>query len=205
MLKIGLTGGIGSGKSTVAAIFETQGIPVIDTDNISHNLVLPGKPCLEKIIGYFGNNILQADGSLDRAKLRNEVFNNPDSKKQLEKIMHPIVIKEMQDQARAVIAPYCILAIPLLIETQLQHSVDRILVVDLSEELQLKRVQERSKLSPNEIKAIMKTQSSREERRIHAHDIIDNSGDISRLKPQVLKLHNLYIRRSHNDLKFQKF
>ncbi|VAW83483.1 Dephospho-CoA kinase [hydrothermal vent metagenome] len=201
MLKIGLTGGIGSGKSTVAEIFEAQGIPVIDTDKISHNLVLSGKPCLEKIIGCFGNHILQADGSLDRAKLRNEVFNNPESKKQLEAIMHPVVINEMQDQAHAVIAPYCILAIPLLIETQLQHSVDRILVVDLPEEFQLKRVQERSKLSLDEIKAIMNTQSSREERRTHAHDIIDNSGDISLLKPQVMKLHNIYIHSVHNGFK----
>ncbi len=192
MLKIGLTGGIGSGKSTVTAIFETQGISVIDADKISHNLVLPGQPCLEKIIRCFGSNLLQADGSLDRTKLRNEVFNNPDSKKQLEAIMHPVVIKTMEDQARAVIAPYCILAIPLLIETQLQHSVDRILVVDLPEDLQLKRVQERSKLSLNEIKAIMNTQTSREIRRTYAHDIIDNSGNLSLLKQQVQKLHTFY-------------
>ncbi len=196
MLKIGLTGGIGSGKSTVALIFEKEGIPVIDADRISHNLVLPGKPCLKKIIHCFGQSILHTDGSLDRTKLRKQVFNHPDLRKQLEAIMHPTITAAIQTQANAVIAPYCILAIPLLIETQLQHIVDRILVIDLSEKRQLERVKKRSILPSDEVTAIMNAQVSRQERRLQAHDIIDNNGDIDLLKQEVMKLHALYLNLS---------
>ena len=196
MLKIGLTGGIGSGKSTISALFETEGIPVIDADRISHNLVLPGKSCFKKIISDFGSGMVQKDGSLDRAKLRKEVFANPNARTQLEAIMHPAVRAEMLTQANAVIAPYCILAIPLIIETQQQNIVDRILVVDVPEELQIERVKKRSKLPADEIEAIINAQVSRQERLQHAHDVIDNDGDITSLKQQVIKLHTLYLSLS---------
>ncbi len=201
MLKIGLTGGIGSGKSTVAGIFQQQGIPVIDADEIAHELVEPGKPVLEKLAAEFGPGILTHGGELDRQALRNLVFHDPRTKFRLEAIMHPAVFAEMKRQAEKIQAPYCIFAIPLLIETDSQALVDRILVVDCPERLQIERVKERDGLDESLIKRILATQATRQERIAQAHDLIVNTGDLSLLEKQVRDLHQNYLNlgRRRND------
>jgi len=201
MLKIGLTGGIGSGKSTVAGIFQQQGIPVIDADEIAHELVEPGKPVLEKLAAEFGPRILTHGGELDRKALRNLVFHDPRAKFRLEAIMHPAVFAEMKRQAEKIQAPYCIFAIPLLIETDSQALVDRVLVVDCPERLQIERVKERDGLDESLIKRILATQATRQERIAQAHDLIVNTGDLSLLEKQVRDLHQNYLNlsRRRND------
>ncbi len=201
MLKIGLTGGIGSGKSTVAGIFQQLGIPVIDADEIAHELVEPGKPVLEKLAAEFGPGILTHGGELDRKALRNLVFHDPRAKSKLEAIMHPAVFAEMKRQAEKIQAPYCIFAIPLLIETDSQALVDRILVVDCPERLQIERVKERDGLDESLIKRILATQATRQERIAQAHDLIVNTGDLSLLEKQVRDLHQNYLNlsRRRND------
>jgi len=191
-LKIGLTGGIGSGKSTVTELFQSLSVPVIDADIIAHQLVEPGQAAL-KIISQTFDDVLQADGSLNRAKLRSVVFADPDKKKQLEAILHPLVFQRMDEQARQLDAPYCILSIPLLLETHSNHRVDRILVIDCSTELQHQRVKQRDNLGTEQIEQIIASQISREQRLKQADDIIDNSKSVTELAEQVKNLHNLYL------------
>lgn len=193
MLKVALTGGIGCGKSTAANIFAQWGAPVIDADQISHALVEPGAPALLEITRQFGPGILDSHGALDRSKLRMLVFSRPDCKHQLEAILHPLVYAEMQHLLQTLHYPYVILCIPLLLETKMQHFVDRILVIDCPVEQQIKRVKLRNKLSEEAIKAIIATQVSREQRLSAADDIIDNSGDTTKLAEHIKKLHNLYL------------
>ena len=191
-LKIGLTGGIGSGKSTVTELFQSLSVPVIDADIIAHQLVEPGQAAL-KIISQTFDDILQADGSLNRTKLRSMVFADPDKKKQLEAILHPLVFQRMDEQARQLDAPYCILSIPLLLETHSNHRVDRILVIDCPTELQHQRVKQRDNLENEQIEQIIASQISREQRLKQADDIIDNSKSVTELAEQVKNLHNLYL------------
>jgi len=193
MLKVGLTGGIGCGKSTAADIFLHLGAPVIDADQISHALVEPGAPALLEISRQFGPGILDSHGALERNKLRTLVFSRPNCKQQLEAILHPLVYAEMQRLLQTLHDPYVILCIPLLLETKMQHFVDRILVIDCPFEQQIKRVKLRSNLSEEAIKAIIATQISREQRLSAADDIVDNSGDTTKLAEYIKKLHNLYL------------
>ncbi len=198
MLKVGLTGGIGCGKSTAANLFADLGAPVIDADRISHALVKPGAPALLQITRQFGPDILAADGALDRNKLRSLVFSRPDYKKQLEAILHPLVYAEMQRMLQTLHYPYVILCIPLLLETKMQHFVDRILVIDCSVEQQINRVKLRNRHSEDTIKAIIASQIPREQRLSAADDIIDNSGDTTKLAEHIKKLHNLYFSLGKN-------
>ncbi len=191
-LKIGLTGGIGSGKSTVTDLFQSLSVPVIDADIIAHQLVEPGQEAL-RIISQTFDDILQPDGSLNRAKLRSVVFADPDKKKQLEAILHPLVFQRMDEQAGQLDAPYCILSIPLLLETRSNHRVDRILVIDCPIELQHQRVKQRDNLDNEQIEQIIASQISREQRLKQADDIIDNSKSVTELAEQVKNLHNLYL------------
>lgn len=198
MLKVGLTGGIGCGKSTAADLFAELGAPVIDADLISHELVKPGAPALLEISRQFGPDILTADGALDRDKMRELVFSRPACKKQLEAILHPLVYTEMQRLMKILDYPYVILCIPLLLETNMQHFVDRILVIDCPVDEQIKRVKLRSRHSEETIKAIVASQVSREQRLSAADDIIDNSGDATKLAEHIKKLHNLYLSLGKN-------
>ena len=193
MFIVGLTGGIGCGKTTVGQLFVERGVIVIDADEIGKTLVQPGQPLLKKIADTFGPNILHEDGSLNRTALRECVFNDALKKNQLEAIMHPPILAEMQYQAKLAQSPYCIFSIPLLFETGQETLVTRILVVDIPVDIQYQRVMQRSGLSLQETRAIVNSQLPREQRLAHADDIIDNSGDFYQLEPQVDALHQCYL------------
>ncbi len=193
MLKVGLTGGIGCGKSSVSDLFHTLGIPVLDADTIAHQLTGPNQPALKDICQQFGLEALNTDGTLNRPFLRDRVFTNPIEKQKLEAILHPRVFAEIHRQTQLLSSAYCILSIPLLLETNMSHFVDRILVVDCPVEYQVSRVKQRSQLSEARIRTIIDSQVSREERNKRADDIIDNTGTHGKLAEQVKKLHNLYM------------
>lgn len=193
MLKVGLTGGIGCGKTTVSQFFAELHVPIVDADSISHQLVAPGQPALLSIRKAFGDTVLSPDGSLNRPQLREIVFSNPQKKQQLESILHPLVYKAIQNAIDQLDYPYSILSIPLLLETKMTHFVDRVLVVDCPIELQIARVKSRDGLSESRIQSIINSQVSREIRLSLADDVIDNSESGSKLAEQVKKLHNLYL------------
>ena len=193
MLKIGLTGGIGSGKSTVCALFKELGVNIIDADNIAKALVTPGMPALTQIIDQFGKEFLLADGALDREKLRTLIFSDKEKKQQLETILHPLVYTQIGIEIQHSISPYCIIAVPLLLETQKSQLVDRILVVDCTIEMQLQRVECRDKLTRAQILSIIDSQIPREKRLLQADDIIDNSVNTTQLAEQIKRLHNSYL------------
>jgi dephospho-CoA kinase len=198
-LVVGLTGGIGSGKSTVSAVFESLGIPVIDADHLAHQLVEPGQPALDEIRDTFGEACIMPGGHLDRAFIRQRVFSNSKEKHRLEEILHPRIRNSIQNWIATLNSPYCIVVIPLLLETGQTDLVDRILVVDTSKNEQLKRVAVRDRLTHNVILAIMDTQADRESRLAAADDIIENSSDTASLKSQVKALHSYYLEISHDD------
>ncbi len=197
MLKIGLTGGIGCGKSTVARIFEQLKIPVIDADEIAHQLVAIGQPALAQIQQDFGTVVFKPDGSLDRKKLSEIVFSDPEQKQKLESILHPLVYRSIQAKIKQLNTPYCIICIPLIFETNMTQLVDRILVVDCSFETQIERVQKRDNMTIERIQSIINSQVSRAFRKAHANDLIDNSETDDRLAEAVKKLHNLYLSLSN--------
>jgi len=196
MLRIGLTGGIGSGKSTVAALFAAKGVPVIDTDEIARDAVRIGTPAYAAIINAFGNAILDANGTIDRARLRDRVFGDARARRQLEAILHPRIRTEAETRLARLSAPYCILVVPLLIETDFHELVDRILVVDTDEASQIARTMARSGLAREAVAAILAAQIDRATRREWADDLIVNSGDVSALAPQVDALHERYLALS---------
>ncbi|MCK9395213.1 MAG: dephospho-CoA kinase [Methylobacter sp.] len=196
MLRVGLTGGIGCGKSTVAKIFANLNIPVLDADEIAHRLVETGRPALAQIRQEFGADILNPDGSLNRKNLRERVFSDFKQKQKLESILHPLIFKALQAELEQLIAPYCIVSVPLLFETGMTHLVDRILVIDCPVEIQIERVKTRDNLTVERIQSIIDSQVSRADRKAKADDLIDNSGADYRLAEQVKKLHNLYLSLS---------
>ena len=196
MLKVGLTGGIGCGKSTVAKIFADLNIPVLDADEIAHRLVEKGQPALVQIQQEFGADILNPDGSLNRKKLRELVFSEPRQKQKLESIVHPLVYQAIQSALEQLSAPYCIISVPLLFETGMTDLVDRILVIDCPVEIQIERVRIRDKLSTETIQSIIDHQVSRACRTAKADDLIDNSDADYGLAERVKKLHNSYLSLS---------
>ena len=193
MLIIGLTGGIGSGKSTVEALFKQLGVSVIDADEVGKSLVKPGSPILNDIVSHFGSSVLNSDGSLNRGMLREIIFNSPNARKQLEAILHPAILAEMLNLARHINAPYCIFSIPLLFESGQDCHVSRTLVIDCPVELQKERVAKRDGLNLNQIDAIIASQASRETRLAQADDIIDNSQSLDKLNDQITTLHKKYL------------
>lgn len=194
MLRIGLTGGIGSGKTTVANLFAARGAPVIDTDVIARELVQPGQPALAEIAARFGADLLDGNGHLDRARLRDRVFADSGKRQALEAILHPRIQAAMEHRAAQMGVPYVLLVIPLLFEAGWQKAVDRILLVDVPVDMQRARVAARDKLAERQIDAILAAQADREQRRAGADDIIDNSGDAAALEQQVEALHQRYLR-----------
>lgn len=197
-LRIGLTGGIGSGKTEVSRYFSTLGAEVIDTDLVARELVEPGQPSLQELIGIFGSEILETDGSLNRAALRKIVFSDPKLRKRLEKLLHPRILQRAIAQATRSQAAYCILVVPLLIETDSVYPVERILVVDSPQKLQYARVMERDGLSREQIDAILATQVSRQRRLAAADDVIVNDGDIQSLHQAIDRFHEVYLGLSEN-------
>lgn len=193
MLKIGLTGGIGSGKSTVARYFADLGIPVVDADVIARELVTPGSDALAAIVDAFGPDFLRPDGTLDRARLGAHVFSDPAARRRLEGILHPPVLQAMTERAARLEGPYCILVIPLLLETGQSGLVDRVLVVDAPPELQRRRVAARDALDADRIEAVLAAQTDRTSRLDRADDVIVNDGSCADLRAQVADLHQRYL------------
>jgi dephospho-CoA kinase len=191
-LQVGLTGGIASGKSTVGALFAALGVPVIDTDRIARDVVAPGTPLLAGVIARFGAHLLTGSGELDRRALRERVFADPAERADLEALLHPAIMAELRRRAQAAGGAYQILAIPLLVEQHLKSRVDRVLLVDCAEELQLRRVQIRDGVTRAEAQAALAAQASRAARLSVADDIIVNDGDLERLRGQVETLHGRY-------------
>lgn len=193
-LKIGLTGGIASGKTTVSRLFASLGVPIIDADTIAHALVQPGQPALLDIIQTFGTDFMQPDGTLNRAKLRTLIINNSQLRHQLEAILHPRIRQQMQEQAIQLTTPYCILSIPLLLETRQMDLVDRVLVIDCTTDLQCTRLKQRNhELTPDQIDQLLAIQATRTARLAIANDVIDNNKDLNHLKPQVITWHHYYL------------
>ncbi len=192
VLKIGLTGGIGSGKSTASEIFSELSVPVIDADIIAHRIVEPNTPAFREIIKTFGNELITKNGTLDRKKLRHQILPNDTERKKLENILHPQIYREIEYETKDLDAIYCIISLPLLLETNATDIVDRILVIDVSEATQLARATTRDNVSEANIRAIIATQISREDRLAAADDIISNEGDLDNLRRQICDLHTVY-------------
>jgi dephospho-CoA kinase len=192
MFIVGLTGGIGSGKSTVSELFAKLGVPIIDTDAISHQLVSPGQEALTQIVAAFGKQMLTPEGELDRARMRNVVFNDPEKRAALEAILHPLIRQSALAQIRNLHHDYCILVVPLLVEKGWYTMVNRVLVVDAPAELQRHRVKQRSGLSDSQIDAIMRQQATREQRLTFADDVIVNNKSLQQIESQVKDLHLKY-------------
>jgi dephospho-CoA kinase len=197
-LVVGLTGGIGSGKTTVANGFSALGVPVIDTDVLARELVEPGQPALDEIISTFGTEVTTADGRLDRNHMRQLIFTDPARKAQLEAILHPKIRQGIRTLLADIRSAYCIVVIPLLFETRQTDLVDRILVVDSPEKEQLTRVAARDSLSDNAIMAIINSQANRNTRLAAADDIIVNDRGMSELTGHIQKLHRYYMDITHD-------
>ncbi|HUR47134.1 MAG TPA: dephospho-CoA kinase [Candidatus Saccharimonadales bacterium] len=190
---VGLTGGIGSGKTTVAELFASNGAGIVDTDEISHQLTAPNQPAVDEIARKFGPQFVADDGSLDRMRMRNFVFTDPGARKNLEALLHPMILQESMRQIQNSTAPYVILVVPLLIESgAYRETIGRILVVDCNPETQVSRVMKRGGLNRDEVLAIIATQVSRAQRLSAADDIIYNDANLEALEKQVKALHLRY-------------
>ncbi|WP_341504169.1 dephospho-CoA kinase [Gallaecimonas sp. GXIMD4217] len=193
MFVVGLTGGIGSGKSTVANAFHELGIELVDADVVARQVVEPGTSALAAIAAHFGNAVLQADGSLDRKALREIVFADDKQRLWLNDLLHPLIRQEMQRQLQAAPSPYVLFVVPLLFENGLDGLCDRTLVIDVPQEVQLQRVLARDDTNPETVKGILHSQMDRAERLARADDVLDNSGQPEKLKAQVQQLHQSYL------------
>jgi dephospho-CoA kinase len=192
-LRIGLTGGIASGKSAVADAFARRGAAIVDTDVIAREVVEPGRPALAAVVAAFGAEVLGPDGRLDRRALRRTVFADPEQRRRLEAILHPAIRAEMQRQAAAAAGPYVVIAIPLLVENGLQSQVDRVLVVDCPPEVQLARLLARDGETAEGARAILAAQATRDQRLAVADDVIVNDGSLADLEARVAALHRRYL------------
>jgi dephospho-CoA kinase len=193
VFRVGLTGGIASGKSTAAKFFGALGVPIIDTDQLARDVVEPGQPPLERLVERFGRSILTEDGHLDRPALRNIVFSDPKARADLEALTHPAIGAAVEARSATAGGPYQVLVIPLLVEKNLGSQLDRVLVVDCSEELQIRRLQARDGSTQEQARAILNAQASRSARVKAANDVITNEGDMSTVRDQVATLHSTYL------------
>jgi dephospho-CoA kinase len=194
---VGLTGGIGSGKSEVARLFAARGATLVDADALAHELTGPGGAAMDAIRAAFGPSVVGLDGSLDRATMRQLAFSDPSARARLEATLHPMIRARSDALVARATGPYVVLVVPLLVESGVDRSrYQRVLVIDTPEAEQVARVVSRSGLAPAQVRAIMAAQAARAERLSHADDIIDNSGPIQRLGPQVDRLHASYVSRA---------
>ena len=198
--RIGLTGGIACGKTTVANLFAALGVPIVDTDLLAREVVAAGSPLLAQIAGHFGPALIQQDGSLDRRELRSRVFGDPKERLWLEQLTHPAIRALTDERCDAADGPYVIVAIPLLVETGGEARFHRVLVVDCEPELQLARLTARDGTTREEALRMLAAQAPREARLAVADDVIRNDGDITQLRDQVEKLHRQYVAAAHSDL-----
>lgn len=189
---VGLTGGIGSGKTTVANIFHELGVQSVDADLVAREVVMPGEPALDAIVQHFGQAILHPDGQLDRAALRARIFANEAEKQWLNQLLHPQIRQRLLQQLQSCTTSYALLIAPLLLENKLQIYTDRVLVVDIPEELQLSRTVQRDQVTPEQVRNILSSQLARAERLALADDILLNTIPVSELKPQIQQLHLSY-------------
>lgn len=194
---VGLTGGIGSGKSTVAELFVAAGAALVDTDAIAHELTAPGGAALPELVAAFGPEITDEHGALDRAAMRRLIFAEPAAKAKLEGVLHPLIRRLAAERCRLAATPYVVLAVPLLVESgNYRQRCDRVLVVDCPESRQIERVMARNGMAENEVKAIMAAQATRRQRLAAADDVVFNDGGLEALVPQVAELHQKYLRLS---------
>jgi dephospho-CoA kinase len=196
---VGISGGIGSGKTTVTDLFATYGVEIIDADVIAREVVEPGTPALKSIVDKFGQSVLDYSsgvslGTLDRAKLRTLVFSDSETKSWLNKLLHPAIRQQMLLQTRQAKSAYCLLSVPLLVENKLYEQVDRVVIVDVDEQTQLHRTLLRDKTNEQQIRAIMNAQATRPQRLSVADDIVDNKGKTVDLVNQVTRLHKKYLQ-----------
>ena len=190
---IGLTGGIGSGKTAASDAFKSLGIDIIDADMSSRRVVERGQPALEDIQDHFGSDILDSENNLDRAKLREIIFQDPKERVWLEELLHPKIAQHIKDQLESSKSPYCVLVSPLLLETEQKSFCSSVLVVDVPEESQISRTSKRDGVSEEQVKSIIATQINREQRLKQADEIIMNDGSIEELKEKILVLHTKYL------------
>ena len=196
MFIIGLTGGIGSGKSTIAEHFTALGIPCIDADQTARDVVQPGEPALAAIAQHFGQDVIQTDGTLDRRRLREKIFADPAARAWLNNLLHPLIRQRMVQQCQQAQGPYCILMVPLLFENHLQSLVQRTLVVDVDEATQIRRTMRRDNTTEEQVKAIIAAQCPRQQRLALADDVIQNGDDVTATQRQqaVYALHQTYLQ-----------
>lgn len=190
---VGLTGGIGSGKSTVSGLFAQHHIPIIDADQASRIVVEPYRPALQKISKYFGSKVIDSNGQLNRSALRNIIFNSSEQRIWLENLLHPLIAEEIQRQLSQAQGPYIILMSPLLLESGQAKYVHRVLVIDVPEAVQLERTQQRDQVTQEQIQAIMQSQWTRAQRLEKADEVIENINSIEELEKQVEQLHRRYL------------
>jgi dephospho-CoA kinase len=198
---VGLTGGIGSGKSTVSKIFASLGVEIIDADHIARELVKKGTPQYEKIVQHFGSEVLDAQNDLNRSKLRDLIFSNTEERRWLEKLLHPLIIQEIQNRIQHVKSAYAIVVAPLLLEILSPLPIQRILVIDADEKLQTQRIRIREQISEAHIEAIIKIQLSREARIKAADDVITNNAGLAELNQQIATLHAYYLEMASKNAK----
>ncbi|MEG0009525.1 MAG: dephospho-CoA kinase [Aeromonas sp.] len=194
MYVVAITGGIGSGKTTIANQFAALGIEVVDADVIAREVVEPGTPALAAIAAHFGSDILDAGGELDRRALRDRIFNHQEEKTWLNALLHPLIRQEMLRQCAVASSPYCLLVVPLLVENKLTGLADRVLVIDVDEETQIERTCRRDGVSRAQAEAILAAQASRAERLAAADDVLDNQSDTSEtISARIFALHETYL------------
>jgi len=190
---VGLTGGAGSGKSVASRTFRSLGVPVIDTDQISREVVEPGQPALREIVAEFGNEILDSRGNLDRRRMRDLVFADRNARRRLEAILHPRIGERMERILASLDSAYAVVAIPLLVEAGWTDRVDRVLVMDTPEDAQIRRLMRRDNVNRDEARRMLAAQAPREERLAVADDVVDNSGTPEALIGQIQRLHRHYL------------
>jgi dephospho-CoA kinase len=198
MFVVGITGGIGSGKTAVTDIFAELGVDTVDADIAARIVVEPGTPALKNIAEHFGADILHINGSLDRAALRHIIFKDAAAKQWLEQLLHPLISAEIHRKLDTATSPYVILVSPLLVEAKQDSFCDRILVVDVSEDIQLQRTMTRDNNDAEQVRRIIASQASREQRLIRADDIVENIGSLEQLREQVQHLHSDYLKLARN-------
>ncbi len=199
MLRVGLTGGIASGKTTVARLFGELGAGIVDTDIVAREVVAPGQPGLEAVGAEFGSGVISDSGELDRRALRDIVFADPDERRKLEALLHPLIRANALEQIERLDAPYALVIVPLLVETGFGALVDRIAVVDCSREAQLERLMARDEIGPTDAEAILNAQVDRESRLARADDVIDNGGSLEATRERVGVLHAKYVQASGSE------
>ncbi len=191
--RVGLTGGVASGKTTVAERFKQLGVPVVDADAAARRVVAPGEPGLAEVVRRFGPSIIDAAGGLERRELRGLVFSDLQARRDLEAIMHPRIRAEMERLSAAAVGPYLVMAIPLLVETAGFNRVDRVLVVDVPESVQTERLMARDACSADQARAVLAAQATRAQRLARADDVLPNSGDLTELRGRVDALDERYL------------